>query len=411
MPLTSRFLRCAGLAAVFLAAACAPGIRGDGPDAARAAGVAGAGIDASGGVGVAGAGIDASGGAGGEGGPVGPRDSSQDRAGDGAAPETAPPRDATSTNDESPTVDAGDSVERIGFGSCNDLTRSQAFWARIVERNPQVFLFLGDNAYLDYGDTYAELNAVPGFKQLLAIAAPLAIWDDHDFGLNDGGAAFAGKDAFKKKFIDFWGPLGAVPMDSPRRTREGNYDATVVGPVGRRVQLIMLDNRYFKGTAPSGTVLGAAQWQWLSDQLSVPANLRIVMSGIEAVGSSTASEGWAQFPDEQQRLYDVIKASQAKGVVIVSGDKHYAEISRRDVGLGYPLYDFTSSSLTASNSYTPQDNLYRDTPTSATQNHNFGLMTIDWGPTAGPVNVQLVDADTGATLLTKDLSLAVLGAR
>jgi alkaline phosphatase D len=173
----------------------------------------------------------------------------------------------------------------------------------------------------------------------------------------------------------------------------------------------MLDNRYFKGEPPAGTVLGDAQWQWLAGVLAAPADLRVIMSGIEAVGSSTASEGWAEFPDEQQRLYDVIKASGANGVLIVSGDKHYAEISRRDVGLGYPLYDFTSSSLTASNSYAPQDNAYRDAPTSASQSHNFGLLTIDWSAAEVPVSVQLFDANTGDALLGKQLSLALLGAR
>jgi alkaline phosphatase D len=135
------------------------------------------------------------------------------------------------------------------------------------------------------------------------------------------------------------------------------------------------------------------------------------MSGIQAVGSSIESEGWAEYPDEQQHLYDVIAASKAKGVLIVSGDKHYAEISRRDVGLGYPLYDFTSSSLTASNSYAPQANIYRDAPASATQSHNFGLLTVDWSAVDVPVSVQIIDAGTGAVLLAKELSLALLGAR
>jgi alkaline phosphatase D len=323
--------------------------------------------------------------------------------------DAAPPSDGASSSEVAPAVDAGALLARIAFGSCNDLTRGQGFWTNIVARQPQVFLFLGDNAYLDYGDTYAELGALPGFQALLKLARPVVIWDDHDFGLNDGGAAFAGKAAFKKKFIDFWGALGAILADSPRPTREGNYDSSVMGPVGRQVQFLMLDNRYFKGVAPSGTVLGDAQWQWLAEELRRPAELRIVLSGIEAVGSSTESEGWAQYPQEQQRLYDVLKASAAKGVVIVSGDKHYAEISRRDVGLGYPLYDFTSSSLTASNSYAPQTNLYRDTPTSVTQKHNFGLLTIDWASAARALAFQILDADTGAVLLAKELSLAELG--
>jgi alkaline phosphatase D len=243
----------------------------------------------------------------------------------------------------------------------------------------------------------------------MAIARPFAIWDDHDFGTNNGGGAFGSKDSYKKKFIDFWGPLGAVPADSPRRTRAGNYDAAIIGAAGKRVQLIMLDNRYFKGAAPSGTVLGADQWQWLADELRKPAELRILMSGFQALGSSTKSEGWGEYPAEQQHLLDVIKASQAKGVIIVSGDKHYAEISRRDGVVGYPLYDFTSSSLTASNSYAPEANTYRDTPTSASQNHNFGMVTIDWTTPGRPVTVEIVDAMTGSTLFTKNLSLSALG--
>jgi alkaline phosphatase D len=315
----------------------------------------------------------------------------------GAAPEAAPP------------ADNGPQIDRIGFGSCNDLTRPQTFWPAIVAKQPQVFLFLGDNAYLDYGDTYEKLGATPGFKSLVAIAKPLAIWDDHDFGSNDGGGSFGGKGSYKKKFIDFWGGLGAVPATSPRRTRDGNYDSIILGPVGRQVQFLMLDNRWFKGAAPSGTVLGDAQWQWLAGELRRPADLRVIMSGFQALGSSTSSEGWGEYPAEQQHLLDVIKASQAKGVVIVSGDKHYAEISRRDGAVGYPLYDFTSSSLSASNSYAPEPNTYRDTPTAASQNHNFGLLTIDWATPGRPFNVQIFDANTGAALFGKSLSLAALG--
>jgi alkaline phosphatase D len=133
------------------------------------------------------------------------------------------------------------------------------------------------------------------------------------------------------------------------------------------------------------------------------------MSGFQALGSSTTSEGWGEYPAEQQHLLDVINGAQAKGVVIVSGDKHYAEISRRDSAVGYPLYDFTSSSLTASNSYAPEPNQYRDTPTSASQNHNFGLITIDWATNGRPLTVQIFDAGTGAVLLSKSLSLAALG--
>jgi alkaline phosphatase D len=438
--------QCLFLSIALAAAACRPGVVGPevgtGPvnpvgsagrsdDAGReASGSAGTAVGGSGGgggngsgvggSGVGGSGVGGSGGGGGNGsgvaesGAAGVGGASAGVPGGAAGSRGAPPPDAAarpdlgSPIDVGPAVDAGTLVERVAFGSCNDLTKSQGFWSYVVGQKPQVFLFLGDNAYLDYGDTYPQLGAEPGFQRLLEIARPVVIWDDHDYGLNNGGAAFSGKVASKKRFVDFWGPLGAIPAGSPRRTREGNYDSVVMGPVGRQIQFIMLDVRYFKGVAPSGTVLGPAQWQWLADELRRPAEIRIIMSGIEVVGSSTSSEGWAQFPQEQQNLYDVIKASQARGVLIVSGDKHYAEISRRDVGLGYPLYDFTASALNASNSYAPQANLYRDTPTAANQAHNFGFLTIDWAAADRPIAFQIFNAETGVVLMTKDLTLTAL---
>jgi hypothetical protein len=60
----------------------------------------------------------------------------------------------------------------------------------------------------------------------------LATWDDHDYGTNDGGADFPAKAEAKRAFLEFF----ADPPDSPRRAREGVYDARVFGPEGKRVR-------------------------------------------------------------------------------------------------------------------------------------------------------------------------------
>jgi hypothetical protein len=111
------------------------------------------------------------------------------------------------------------------------------------------------------------------------------------------------------------------------------------------------------------------------------------MSGIQAVGARPIPEAWAQYPAEQQHLYDVIPRERRAW----SGDperviRHYAEISRRDVGLGYPLYDFTASALNAANSYVPTPNDYRDGATAATQRHNFGVPDDRLGTASGSVD-------------------------
>ena len=51
------------------------------------------------------------------------------------------------------------------------------------------------------------------------------------------------------------------------------------------------------------------------------------------------------FPHERERLYKLLRDTRAGGVVLLSGDRHLAELSVTDAGLGYPLFDLTSSGL------------------------------------------------------------------
>jgi alkaline phosphatase D len=307
------------------------------------------------------------------------------------------------------TGPAAEALTKIGFGSCNRLEMNQGFWPRIVERKPQAFLFLGDAIYVDHDNTYPQLAGIAGFKSLMAMVRPFVIWDDHDYGGNDTGASYKDKVGAKKRFLDFWASYGAIPMGSPRWTREANYDANIVGPPGKEVQIIMLDNRTDKGSPPGGSVLGMQQWTWLEAELRKPARLRIVMSGMELISTSTTPEGWGLFKPEQQHFYDVLKASGAKGVIVLSGDKHYCEISRRDdTGIGYPLYDFTSSPMSAPPEAL-EANMYRDGAASSISDYNFGTITIDWAPADPTVHVEIIHALKGTLMLERKLTLAGLG--
>ena len=324
---------------------------------------------------------------------------------------------ATSASETGSVVDGGgddtgpaaEALTKIGFGSCNRLEMNQGFWPQIIARKPQVFLFLGDAIYVDHENTYPQLAGIAGFKSLMAMVRPFVIWDDHDYGGNDTGASFKDKAGSKKRFLDFWAGYGAIPVGSPRWTREANYDANIVGPPGKEVQIIMLDNRTDKGSPPGGSVLGMQQWTWLEAELRKPARLRIVMSGMELISTSTTPEGWGLFKPEQQHFYDVLKASGAKGVIVLSGDKHYCEISRRDdTGTAYPLYYFTSSPMSA-----PPDaleaNMYRDGASSSISDYNFGTITIDWAAADPTVHVEIIHAIKGTLMLERKLTLAGLG--
>ena len=85
---------------------------------------------------------------------------------------------------------------KIGLGSCNNQNYPTPAWDALEDEALDAFFFLGDNVY---GDTPSgELDYLKQSYELFASVMPkwlketelLVIWDDHDFGLNDGGSSY-----------------------------------------------------------------------------------------------------------------------------------------------------------------------------------------------------------------------------
>jgi alkaline phosphatase D len=326
-------------------------------------------------------------------------------------------------------------ISRIGFGSCAHQDRPQPIWEAVLASKPDVFLLIGDNIYGDTRDMavlrkkYAQEAAVPGLIKLRAAVPVLGTWDDHDFGENDAGADYPFKRQSQQLFLDFF----QVPADSPRRTQEGIYSAQTFGPPGKRVQIILLDTRYFRSrlarrpatsatsaTAatpqrrvyvgnddPNVTMLGEAQWRWLGEQLRQPAELRLLVSSIQLVSEDHSAEKWMNFPRERQRLFALIRQTRAHGIVVLSGDRHFADLSMMDAGIGYPIYDLTSSGLTqGAAKWRPlQENSHRVAGMS--YGDNFGLVQIDWSRPDPLVSLQVRDGE-GDVRIHEKIPLSVL---
>jgi|ERR1044072_2569916 alkaline phosphatase D len=102
-------------------------------------------------------------------------------------------------------------LSRILFGSCVQQGKPQPIWEKMVAAHPQLTLLIGDNIYGDSADMkvlkqkYAMLGAEKGFQKLKRLAPIMATWDDHDFGVNDGGDDYPQKVKSQKVFLDFWG--------------------------------------------------------------------------------------------------------------------------------------------------------------------------------------------------------------
>ncbi len=307
-------------------------------------------------------------------------------------------------------ADSEATITRIGFGSCVNIA-SHPTLDQVLKLSFDRFILLGDNVYADttnasvMTEKYRVRKESAFFKALRKKAPVLATWDDHDYGSNDAGSNYVMKVESQRIFLDFMDE----PLNSPRRQREGVYEAYLTGRPGRRVQIILLDTRYFRSplakgknnVVPSGgnyiphpdpnvTMLGEAQWQWLEERLRVPADLRIIGSSIQFIAEFSGGEAWANLPREKQRMLDLLERTKANGVVFISGDRHFAELSRMDRPGIYPLYDLTSSALTEAHKRgTPTPNRFRDGPTY--HDTNVGLITVDWSSAKPRVLLQVID--------------------
>ena len=319
-------------------------------------------------------------------------------------------------------------LSRIAFGSCARQDKPQPIWDAIVRQKPDIFLGLGDNIYGDTEDMavlkeqYDMLAAIPGYQQLKKTCPILATWDDHDYGVNDGGASYPKKDESQQLFLDFFG----VPKDAPRRTQKGIYHAEVFGPPDKRVQVILLDTRYFRSplkkkpgktffregpyepsSDTTATILGEAQWKWLAQQLKVPAKIRLLASSIQIVAQDHGWEKWMNLPHERARLYQLIRETRAAGIICLSGDRHLAELSMMDADIDYPLYDLTSSGLTEASPRWRKLEVNRHRIATMNRGNNFGLISIDWSKDDPLIRLQIRDEDGEVTIQHK-LPLSLL---
>ena len=337
------------------------------------------------------------------------------------------------TAPEGPALPGSDAVlTSIAFGSCNTAQREIPILTTIADEPHDLFMYVGDNVYGDarsynadlpeLRENYAALAARPEFRLLRSALPMLATWDDHDYGMNDMGRDFPFKGYAEALFLDFW----RASENDPRRQREGIYDAQVFGPEGQRVQIILLDTRYFRSdltptdergavgreryipsTNPDQDMLGAAQWAWLADQLAEPADLRLIVSSIQVLADGHGWEAWRTMPLERDRLFRLINESGAEGVVFVSGDRHSAGLYRRDGVASYPLYEITSSALNMS--YTDENNEPGPNRLGAMYApENYGVIGIDWEQ--GRLSLQIRDMD-GEAVRQESIALSAIGAR
>ncbi|MEQ1930781.1 MAG: alkaline phosphatase D family protein [Parvularculaceae bacterium] len=330
-------------------------------------------------------------------------------------------------------LDEDKTLLRIVFASCAQQNEDQSIWDKIAAEGPDLVLYMGDNVYGDVRSNdkslpelkaaYMRLADSEPFARVRAAAPVLTTWDDHDMGLNDAGGDYPLKEQSEKLFDYVWD----VDRDDPRAARPGVYGSWIVGDKGRRVQIVMLDTRYFRSSLkptdklnehgkerylpdadPAKTMLGAEQWAWLAEELKKPAELRLLVSSVQVLSEGHGWESWRLMPAERDKLYALINASGAKNLIVLSGDRHSAALYRKAIGQNRTLFEATSSSLNlpaskwraqSGETWVEVDpnrlgDMYFDA--------NYGRIDIDWTGKKAAVSVRSKD---GAAVLEESISL------
>lgn len=327
-------------------------------------------------------------------------------------------------------------ISKILLGSCLDEEKGESTaMMSIAKEGGDLFLMVGDNVYGDrdgrgYVNNQADLDEVKesfadlakreDFQKIRATIPMMVSWDDHDYGANDAGKDFPFRGLAERIHENFWDL-----QDQDVGQWPGTYYARSFGPEGQRVQVIMLDTRFFRSSltptddwgakgkerylpAQSGSMqdmLGTAQWTWLENQLQQPADIRLIASSIQVMPTTHGWEAWSTMPDERQRLFNLVKRTGANGVVFLSGDRHTSFIYEEANVLPYAAYELTASSLNVSFATESEEMDARQVGTGYPP-ENYGAVEIDWA--AKQVHLK-IKSNTGQTVRQNSLAFAEIG--
>lgn len=265
-------------------------------------------------------------------------------------------------------------------------------------------LWLGDNTYTREADftsksgfyyRYTHTRKCRDMQYLLASRPNYAIWDDHDYGPNDGDASFELKDVSLQVFKDFWGNKTFGEADNP-----GVYTKFTWSDC----DFFLLDDRYYRSddamndSSSQKKFLGDKQFEWLMNSLLYSrASFKFLVFGSQVLNPLNDFEGFRFYQNEYNALMRFIKENKIRGVVFLSGDRHFSEIIKLQPDGMYPLYDITGSAFT-SRSYAKFaetkefNNPYRVVPAAVT-GQNFIKVSVSGERTNRVANIAAIDAN------------------
>lgn len=305
-----------------------------------------------------------------------------------------------------------ESVVQVVFGGGAGYTPwNERMWDTIRQREPLAILQLGDNVYIDHPDIpeaqqycYYRRLSHPIYRRFAANTAVYAIWDDHDFAVNDhvGGGPDPDMPPWKRSVWNIFRQNFVNPYYGGGDKLPGCRHDISIGDV----DFFMLDTRYYRtdATKANPTMLGPVQKQWLLDRLqNSTATFKVIASSVPWAfgtkgGTSTRDDGtkinrgidtWEGFPDEREDIFGFIEKERVTGVFLISADRHRSDLWKIERPNGYTLYDAMSSKLTNNKSHS----LMEGCLFGYNEKCSFGLLTFDTTTANPELTYQIVNIE------------------
>ncbi len=268
----------------------------------------------------------------------------------------------------------------------------------IYSKSPDLMLWLGDNVYYREVDWYSRSGmiyrythsrAIPELQPLLASVHNYAIWDDHDYGPNNSDKSFRNKDDALNVFQLFWG-----------NPSYGFYDEDCAATMFNwaDVDFFLLDNRWFRSSNNKKfgerEILGKKQIDWLINALTFSeARFKIIVIGGQVLNPVDNYENYSTYPEEKSELINSITREKIKGVIFISGDRHFSELTAFPRQGTYSLLDFTVSPLTSGPfaEACQKENNYLRVSGTCYDKRNFGMIEISGKRTERMIKFLLFD--------------------
>ncbi len=222
-------------------------------------------------------------------------------------------------------------------------------WKALADTQPDILFLIGDACYADEWSNQTEPSIWNRFvetrrnldlyywKRLIPV---LAVWDDHDFGVNNGDTSFKLKHACKQFFEACFGW-----SERPAYVR-GPGLASYAALFGQK--FLLMDDRFFRSprSASAQTHWGEVQEEWLFDRLGKEKNPAWIFNGNQFFGGYHKYESFERLHKTQFNRVMKRFANLEAPVAFGTGDVHFSEIMRIEPEiLGYETFEFVSSSM------------------------------------------------------------------